>query len=635
MSGPRRWDGDAVGVLVPLLWRLGVLMPLLAALPVFQPTPPGQAMAALAAQAQALAFRLRGPRPVPEELVILAIDADSLALDRLLAPGERDSLALWRAMGAWPWPRALQAELAATALEGGAARVVFNVVQAQPSRFGPADDEAFVQRLAPWRDRVVLAAAVTRQGLPGAGEGSVHVQLIRPQAPLAAAAVPVPALTAVLQSPQGLVEAIPGQDWIDDQLGAFSPPLPRPLAYAASSAPVPRQPLGLDFPGPSGTIPLVPAWQVLQQPAGFWRGRTVLIGATAPDLGDQQETPFGPQSGTEVQAAALASVLAGTGFRHLDPVPAAGLLCAWAVVVLLALGRPRQASDTATLALALALGALVAGGGLWAMAHCVVPVPALLLAPLLGGGLRGGGQWRLESRERAYLHQVLARRISPALLRELLKSSGPLGTQLGGSRARCVVLFTDLVDFTPLSAQLEPAALFALLNRYFAAIGGAVIEEQGLLDKFIGDALMAEFGVPRSRGDAEEALAAVRAALTMRERLAALNRELAAQGLPSLRQGIGLHVGEVIAGNLGSPQRLEFTVIGAAVNVASRLEGLTRRFPDHPILISGELLALLPPGVEVDPLGSHPLKGWPQPLEVFGLRGLGPAAAGDRGLASF
>ncbi len=629
-----RRGGNPGGLLAPLLWRLGVAMPLLAALPVLQATPPGQGLAALEAQTQALAFRLRGPRPVPKALVILAIDADSLALDRLLAPGERDSVPLWRAMGAWPWPRALQAELAATALEGGAARVVFNVVQAQPSRFGPDDDEAFVRRLAPWRDRVVLAAAVTRQGVPGAGQGSVQVQLSRPQASLAAAAVPVPALTTVLQSPQGLAEAIPGQDWIVEQLGAFTPPLPRPLAYTASAVPVPRQPVGIDFPGPSGTIPQVPAWQVLQQPAGLWRGRTVLIGATAPDLGDQQETPFGPQSGTEVQAAALASVLAGSGFRHLDPLPATGLLLAWAALVLLVLGRARQASDTATLALALGLGALVAGGGLWALAHLVLPVPALLLAPLLGGGLRGGGQWRQESRERAYLHQVLARRISPALLRELLKNSGPLGTQLGGSRARCVVLFTDLVDFTPLSAQLEPAALFALLNRYFAAISGAVIEEQGLLDKFIGDALMAEFGVPRSRGDAVEALAAVRAALAMRERLVELNRELAAQGLPSLRQGIGLHVGEVIAGNLGSPQRLEFTVIGAAVNVASRLEGLTRRFPDHPILISGELLALLPPGVEVDPLGRHPLKGWPQPLEVFGLRGLGPAADAGPGLAS-
>ena len=78
----------------------------------------------------------------------------------------------------------------------------------------------------------------------------------------------------------------------------------------------------------------------------------------------------------------------------------------------------------------------------------------------------------------------------------------------------------------------------------------------------------------------------------------------------------------MIAGNLGSSQRLEFTVIGASVNVASRLEGLTRRFPDHPILISGSVLALLPDQLEVEPLGAHPLKGWPEPVEVFGLIGL-------------
>jgi adenylate cyclase len=185
-----------------------------------------------------------------------------------------------------------------------------------------------------------------------------------------------------------------------------------------------------------------------------------------------------------------------------------------------------------------------------------------------------------------------------------------------------VVLFTDLVGFTPLSAELEPQELFALLNRYFEAIAAAVIAEQGLLDKFIGDALMAEFGVPRSRGDAAEALAAVRAALAMRASLERLNQELIAAGRPPLRQGIGLHFGEVIAGNLGSSQRLEFTVIGASVNVASRLEGLTRQFPQHPILISGSVLALLPGQLEVEPLGAHPLKGWPEPVEVFGLIGL-------------
>jgi adenylate cyclase len=191
------------------------------------------------------------------------------------------------------------------------------------------------------------------------------------------------------------------------------------------------------------------------------------------------------------------------------------------------------------------------------------------------------------------------------------------------------VLFSDLVGFTPLSAALEPPALFALLNRYFEAIAAAVIAEEGLLDKFIGDALMAEFGLPRSRGDAEEALAAVRAALAMQASLKALNTELAAAGQPTLRQGIGLHFGEVMAGNLGSSQRMEFTVIGASVNVASRLESLTRRYPQTPILISGAILALLPQRLEVVPLGAHDLRGWPDPLEVYGLLGLRESAGAE------
>ncbi|MFS6826949.1 adenylate/guanylate cyclase domain-containing protein [Cyanobium sp. ATX-6F1] len=165
-----------------------------------------------------------------------------------------------------------------------------------------------------------------------------------------------------------------------------------------------------------------------------------------------------------------------------------------------------------------------------------------------------------------------------------------------------------------------------MLNNYFEAIATAVIEEQGLLDKFIGDSLMAEFGVPRSRGDRQEALAAARAALAMRSSLEALNAELEREGRPTLRQGIGLHFGEVIAGNLGSSQRLEFTVVGSSVNVASRLEGLTRRFPEHSILISGELLALLGERAEVVPLGEHTVKGWPTPLAVYALEGLRPEA---------
>ena len=608
------------------LWGLALALPLVAS----------PWLGAADAQWRNWFFQWRGPRPVPLAQpgapLLLAIDSESLALDQLLAPAERQASPLWRRMGAWPWPRALQADLAAAVLERGAAQVVFNVEYRGPSRYGPADDRDFQHRLAPWRDRVVLAASL-----------GIHASSVRDGLEQAAAQeqrqlfVPIYGtfsrigLTTLLQSPQGGTEAIPGRRWLADALRDFPPPHPLPLALVALRRTAPERPLFINFPGPAGSLPQVPAWQVLEQPDGFWRGRTVLIGATAPELGDQQETPFGPQSGAEVQIAALASVALQAAQREPDEAVTVLLLLGWLLVQSALLRRGGHATASAALGLGGAAAGLLLALGSWA-AGWLLPVTALVAAPLLGGGARSYGQWRRESRERRYLHDLLAKRVSPTLLRDILREPGPLWTQVGGSRARCVVLFTDLVGFTPLSAQLEPAALFSLLNRYFEAIATAVITEQGLLDKFIGDALMAEFGVPRSRGDAAEALAAVRAALAMRSSLERLNAELVAAGLPSLRQGIGLHFGEVIAGNLGSSQRLEFTVIGASVNVASRLEGLTRQFPTHSILISGSVLALLPDQLEVEPLGAHPLKGWPEPVEVYGLIGLRDVPAGAAAL---
>jgi adenylate cyclase len=560
-----------------------------------------------------LFFQVRGQRPALSDPVLLAVDADSLALDQLLTAAERRASPLWRRMGPWPWPRELQAELAAAVLERGAKQVVFNIVLAGPSRYGPADDAAFQRRLAPWRQRVVLAASYGTS----VQAGLEQTQLQMPLFPF-----PRVGLTALLLSPQGLVQAIPGRHWLEENLADFAPPHPAPLADVAAGRSLSEAPVGIDFTGPAARLPQVPAWQVLQQPPGFWRGRTVVIGATVPELGDQQETPFGPQSGAQVQVAALATVEQQRGFRAM-PGPWVGmLLLGWPLLAGGGLRRGRDAAATAVIAVALAAAGITASGLGWVLAHCLWPVTFLVATPLLGGGLRAWGQGRQESRERAYLHQILARKVSANLLRDILREPGPIWTQAGGSRARCVVLFTDLVEFTPMSSSLQPSEIFTLLNRYFEAIAAAVIAEDGLLDKFIGDSLMAEFGVPRSRGDRQEAMAAVRAALAMQASLAQLNAELAAAGRQPLRQGIGLHFGEVMAGNLGSSQRLEFTVIGMSVIVASRLERLTRRFPDTPILISGALLALLPDRLQVLPLGSHRLKGLPDPVDVYGLLGL-------------
>ena len=312
----------------PPLWSLVLAVPL-----AFSP-----ALAGLDSQWSALFFQWRGARSPSPDPVLLAVDGDSLSLEQLLTPAERSASPLWRRMGSWPWPRELQAELAAAVLERGARQVVFNVVFAGPSRFGAADDAAFERRLAPWRRQVVLAAAYSASEQAGLAQ----VQLQRP----VVGGFPRLGLTALLQSPRGLAEAIPGRSWIDNTLADFPGIHPLPLAYEAVGRPLPSASVGIDFSGPAAALPQVPAWQVLQQAEGFWRGRTVLIGATASELGDQQETPFGSQSGAQVQLAALATVIEERGFQPLPPPLVWLLLGGWTLLVAGSLRRGGQAGTT-------------------------------------------------------------------------------------------------------------------------------------------------------------------------------------------------------------------------------------------------------------------------------------------------
>ena len=573
--------------ITPLLWRLAVVLPLVL------PT----AFQRLDAISRQQLFQWRGPREASDNLVVIGVDEASL--DPSLAD-----------FGAWPWPRAVQADIAAHVLNLGAAQVVFNIVHAGPSGFGPDDDEAFVDTLTPWKDKVVLSASYVRQ-LQGDLE---QVQLRRPHAK----GFPHVGLSSFTLDRYGVVVAIPGETELEQMLSSFAPPHPKPLAQVAAGTGMQGGKNGIDFVGPAGHIPIIPAWMVDAMPADSWIGQRVIIGATAPSLGDQLETPFGQVSGSEVLYAALAGELDGRGFRMPAQTSLIGLMLLWAFIGLWRLGRGSAAATTVMAS----LGLMALAAGATVLAWCLgfwLPGAALMLSPVLGGSVRASVQFQRESRQRRFLHTVLSRRVSPTLMDDMVRSGETIWTQLGGRKTRCVVLFTDLVGFTTRSSTLEPAALFTLLNRYFEAIAEPVLREQGLLDKFIGDSLMAEFGVPHHRGDKEEALAAVRAALTMRDNLTQLNQELQQDGQEPLAQGIGLHFGEVMAGNLGSSHRLEYTVIGATVNVASRLEGLTRHFDQHSILISGDLRELLGDAVEVIDLGPQMVKGWPQPIQVFSL----------------
>ena len=576
-------------LIVPLLWRLGLLIPLLAL----------TWLNGLDCIGRQLLFQIRGPRPMSDRVRLLAIDEASID------PALSD-------FGPWPWPRALQAELAAQVLEQGAQRVVFNIVYPGESSYGPEDDAAFLQRLDPWLDRIILSASYLEQTQDGLEE----VQLRRP-----VLKGPSVGLSNFVLNPFGVVEAVPGFVEIRALLNDFQPPYPPALATLAAGINAFPSNYGIDFLGPAGQVPLVTPHDLDNLEPDFWRDRIVVFGASAPSLGDQLETPFGQLSGSEVLVAAISGLLEGRGFRAPTPQQQIGVLLIWLVFCLWRIGAGTTALFTARQSACLMLVAAGSTVLAWTWG-LLLPGSALMLMPVLAGSVRTAAQFQVENSQRRFLKSVLSRRVSPNLMEDMVRSGQAVWTQLGGRRTRCVVLFTDLVGFTARSNAMEPEELFRLLNRYFEAIAAPVLNEQGLLDKFIGDSLMAEFGVPQHRGDQVEAMAAVRAALAMRDNLAALNAELVQEGQAPLAQGIGIHFGEVMAGNLGSSHRLEYTVIGASVNLASRLESLTRCFPDHAILMSREVHDLLAGEVEAISLGFHPLKGWPEPVEVFSLLNL-------------
>ncbi|MEN9231658.1 MAG: adenylate/guanylate cyclase domain-containing protein [Thermostichus sp. DG02_5_bins_236] len=251
---------------------------------------------------------------------------------------------------------------------------------------------------------------------------------------------------------------------------------------------------------------------------------------------------------------------------------------------------------------------------------------SLLVTGLLAvGALTGLADTTLqgveEQQNRLRLGRILQRRVAPAVLAELLRQPDSFADTLGGQLRPVAILFSDIRDFTPLAADMAATDLVALLNRYFAAMVEPILAEQGTIDKFIGDAIMAEFGTPLFRDAATEALAAVRAAVGMRIALEQLRTELQQEGQPLFQHGIGIHFGEVVAGNLGSPQRLEYTVIGDAVNVAARIESLTKSL-GRDILISEAVYQLVQDQVRVEDLGSHSLKGKAEPLHLYAVQGL-------------
>jgi len=256
---------------------------------------------------------------------------------------------------------------------------------------------------------------------------------------------------------------------------------------------------------------------------------------------------------------------------------------------------------------------------LWAFVRANLLLP--LVAPLVAGavGATGGvaGLYFSVERRRRQLRRLFERYVSPEVLREI--TARPDEVRLGGEEVEATIMFCDLQGFTTLSEGLRPAQVVELLNRYLGKAVEVIKGHGGTVDKFIGDGIMAFFGAPIKHADHPRR--AVEAALDLQEAVAReVNPELERLGLPRIKVRVGIHTGPVVVGNVGSPERMEYTAIGDTVNVASRLEGLNKEFGTS-IIVGETTFERLDGGYKAKPLGEVRVRGREEPLKVFAIEG--------------
>lgn len=218
----------------------------------------------------------------------------------------------------------------------------------------------------------------------------------------------------------------------------------------------------------------------------------------------------------------------------------------------------------------------------------------------------------LQMHQESTLKEHLTRFLAPELVQQV--ALDPALLQRSTKRQMGTVVFADIRGFTRLSETLPPEDVVEALNAFLQEMTTAILHHQGMVDKYIGDAVMGVFGVPLRTTD--HATRALRAALEMRDRMVLLNETLHQRGLPQLAIGIGIHTGEVLIGTIGSRMRLDYTVIGDTVNTASRIEGLTRRYGVD-ILLSQETCRCLTSPLKLYEIDTVQVKNRQQPLVVW------------------
>ena len=324
---------------------------------------------------------------------------------------------------------------------------------------------------------------------------------------------------------------------------------------------------------------------------GTLAGKIVLLGTTAPGLLDLRATPVGTTyPGVETHANLIAGMLDGQLLSKPDYALGYELLMLVSAGLVLAFALPLLSAGRAVL-LSVAMVVAVVGLNTWLYsAHqLVLPLAATLVMIALASALNMSYGYLFESRAKRQLARLFGTYVPPALVDEMLKD--PASYSMQAQTRELTVMFCDMRGFTQLSETLTPVALQELLNSVFNRLTQVIRDHGGTIDKYMGDCVMAFWGAPVKMPD-HAALAAA-AALAMAETVRRINAERLAAGQEAIGLGIGLNTGEMCVGDMGSDMRRSYTVIGDAVNLGSRLEGLSSVYGVDTVA-SGFTQALVP-----------------------------------------
>jgi adenylate cyclase len=509
------------------------------------------------------------PRPSEAETIVVAVDEPSFA-----EIGQQ-----------WPWPRELHARLTESLRAAGAKAIAFDIVFAEPSR--PEQDARFAEAMG---EDVVLASDES------VVDATQATQLVRVEPlDMLTEAGAAPGLASVALDGDGVLRRIPRAP------DSFAATILRLLDRARDVPPVPRGALIQTF-GPDRTYPTISYYQALEPetflPPDYFRGKTAIIGVnlqTAPtveqggvDAFASSWTPFTGRltSGAEMQATILDNL------RHrLFAVPAP-LSAEIGLVLLAGAAGALAALRRATWRTALAVAGLVlvtGGASYLALRYGRVWAPPLLpaLALVAVASTAAALDFATERRTRRRIARAFEQYLAPEMVDRLTRD--PNALRLGGERRMLTVLFSDVRGFTSIAESLkdDPARLTRLVNRLLDPLSEAVLAAGGTIDKYIGDCIMAFWNAPLD--DPDHARHAVECAGAMLAAVERLNAELAAEGgdAPRLAIGVGINTGECIVGNMGSRRRFDYTALGDAVNLASRLESVTKEYR-VPLIVGAE-----------------------------------------------